>query len=311
MLQKLNERYSLTNRFFKFNYDLPNEVPVLKINNPALSAANPAAYLQQRLNYFAQKLGFPSSDDATDYGDRITLEYKSRVLQIYKGSDAIWYYDRDLTASANPLFAQNLLSENEAYTEAAARLQQLGLDDQDAKFQGVGITTAVIRTSPGGPAQTLKTEVKAQYAFQLKTLPVFGPGAKIKVGFANGKNLSDLVYFWRNPVDPAVTTSSPIVTKPLRSLWWLQIKLAWCKGLFRQAFLHFSKVRMNPPELGYYAAPPYVAQQYYFPVYKISGTIKIKSMDAFPFTYFVLAARMTALERKDLVLARLTDVEVL
>lgn len=295
--------FSLFNRLLKWRYGAPAKAPVFAIQNPVLQEQNPAAFLQQRLYAFAEQLGMNTAQsELKEWGDRYRLEFKNRVAQVYKRSDAMWYFDRELVAPSDPQFAQELPAQADAVKKANLSLQLLDLKkaggDPFARLLGVDHTVVSKNRGPNVASEVFRTEVRVHYGFSLAGRRVFGPGGKMQCGFVKGDTeMSELIYFWRKPVidgdgAPLVTSEKPLIS-PRRALW----KLAWRKYFFRMILLKCARLRITTLELGYYAAPPYVLQTHFVPVYRIKGTIKVRGELVRHFSYFVSAARLSAAAR--------------
>jgi len=298
---KATKPYGLFNRLFKWNYGFPSRVPIFEAHNKALEAADTDMFLKNRLNEYGNKLNFPNGSELKEYEDRFALEYKSKVVQVYRSSDAVLYYDRDLVAPADTQFAQNLPSKSSAETKAESQLAELGFktaDDAYARYLGVDYTVAVRDEGGGATPQVSRTEIKTMYGFILNELPVFGAGGKMQCAYVrDAPELSEVFSFWRQPVEgldgkPKVSSVRKLI-RPICAL----LKLAWRKQFFKIVLIHWARLRITGFQLGYYAAPPFIRQNMYIPVYRIRGTIKPRKSDTYHFIYYLSAVKFSAEEQ--------------
>ena len=302
MIFKTTKPYSLFNRLFKWNYGFPSRVPVFEAQNKALDAGDPDTFLKNKLNEYGNKLNFPGNSELKEYEDRFALEYKSKVIQVYRSSDAVLYYDRDLVAPAAPQFAQSLPNELPVEMAAENQLTDLGFksgNDPYARYLGVDYTVAIREAGDGSTPDVLRTESKAMFGFVLNNLPVFGAGGKMQCSYVrNELDLSEMFSFWRQPTEGLDGKPRVVNTKKLIGPVCALLKLAWRKQFFKIVLLHWACLRITGFQLGYYAAPPFIRQNTYIPVYRIRGTIKPRKKEAYHFSYFISAAKFSAAEQQ-------------
>lgn len=298
---KTTKPYGLFNRLFKWNYGFPSRVPVFEAHNKALESGDTDAFLKNKLNEYGNKLAFPNGSELKEYDDRFALEYKSRVLQVYRASDAVLYYDRDLAGPAGPEFAQELPAEQAAALKAHAQLVDLGFksdNDTYARYLGADYTVAIRDEGNGAAPEVLRTETKAMYGFVLDGLPVFGAGGKMQCSYVrNNLEMSEMLSFWRQPTEGLDGKPRVLNTRKLIGPVCALFKLAWRKRFFRIVLLHWARLRITGFQLGYFAAPPFIVQKNYIPVYRIRGSIKPRKEEAYEFAYYVPAVRFSTQEK--------------
>ncbi len=254
---------------------VPLSLPIFGVDHPFFKEDNPGKYWDQSLSNLQSSFGLEGK--VIDAGDRLMLEDKdgNRVAQVYKPSQSFMYYDRSLMSTADPKYANVMLSPETAKKRASIWLDKQGQWVDNLVFEGFSYT-GVSQGPPIDPSELSDhviekeyfTEIKACFGFQIGALPIFGPGAKVVVSFA-GDSISQLAYFWRSPAFRAV---GELKVQPPE---FVQKQLA-----LDPRFSHLdpdkSKIRVNEITLGYYALPPYAVQRGYFPVYQVRGTVETR-----------------------------------
>lgn len=244
---------------------LPPSLPVFRIENPASTAK------QWKLKVAALTDVFPMRGSRTeDTADRIVLRNRAELLQIHKRSDAFWYYHRDYANSENLALSERLPGAAATRQESNNWLKINGYWNEHIVFAGIGYTAVSPPGDFGENAVSLvKTEIKAHYHFRLDGLPVFGPGAKVQLGYTR-HGISQALYFWRNarPIAgarrlmPADTALNRFFAKDPR---------------FSKLRAGESKVRFRSLELGYYALPPFDRQEFLVPVFRVNGILETRA----------------------------------
>ena len=239
---------------------------------------NTKFYWQEQINKLNNTFNIDGKEQL-EAKDRLVLRNDRYHLHVYKASDSFLYFDRRLVSPTDPNLVKDLLSGEEARVYADAKLKSLGLTGEHVQFIGIGYTGVSVDNStkdnPQSPSKEYKTEVKVHYRFKLNGLPVFGPGAKIVVSFV-GKELSQLIYFWRKTklVQNGHFTSSKV--NQHRPLLTQEEALGYFAhdNKFTKLKKGNATVRFHNLQLGYYASSPQDVQRFLYPVYQLSGTIE-------------------------------------
>ncbi len=230
----------------------------------------------------ATKLFGLYGDGTTENGRTVFRDATSR-LHIYHGSDSLWWAHETLANFETHADAASLPAEKEAPQHAARQFDRLALDTASAALASVNYAEFAVQKGREKP-QVFRTAVHANYRFELDKLPVFGPGAKIKVTFAAGAQLAQLIYFWRKP-SPG---ESMRTISPEEALNQFQRDPAFFRLNDSEAVVNVHSIR-----LGYFALPPAEFQRYYIPVYAIDATTKTRELPRYDFRRYVCAVALS------------------
>jgi hypothetical protein len=282
--------------------EMPRTMPIYRIDHPIFERKDLQAHWKRQVAQFGAL--FNIGTEASDAGERLVLQKNQQALFIYKPSDSFLYSDRDLVALDSPKLADNILSETKAQSLADEFLQRSGLAHNHIVPGGIGYTHVSSANAETPPASDREypIQINVHYDFRIGEYPVFGPGAKSIHSFVENQT-SQVLYFWRTPAE------QPAAERPLLPLESIP------KTFARDArFAHLkpgdAKIRFASIELGYYALPPYALQQFYLPVYKVTGMVETRSSEPasaqgtperwrYHFTHYLPALRdMSAAEQK-------------
>lgn len=241
---------------------------------------NTQGYWQQRLTKLNKTFHISGEVQQLDTPDRLIMRNERYNLHVYKASNSFLYFDNQLVSPTNPAFSETLLPELVARKKADDLLKTLGLLDEHVQFAGIGYTGVLIdHATPDETPELLsdeyKTEIKVHYRFIINGLPVFGPGAKVIASYV-GQDLSQLIYFWRNPklAEEVQFASSKVnqhrpISSPEEALYHFSHDSS-----FEKLKKGNAKVRFHDLRLGYYAKSPLEVQRFIYPVYQVKGTVE-------------------------------------
>jgi hypothetical protein len=166
-------------------------------------------------------------------------------------------------------------------------VEKFGLDALAASVASVKPVEADVQEGDGKP-RSVRTAIDVNYTFSLGEHPVMGPGAKIKVTFADPEAPAQLIYFWRIPGKAAAATA-------------ISAETAIERFMRDPAFFHLRNkdavVEVTSVTFGYYALTPTDFQRLYVPVWAIEATSQTRLL-RHDFTRYVVAVDMTPEEAK-------------
>lgn len=267
-------------------FQLPKTLPGAARSVPVFRTAYTADYFRKRA-YIQHKTEIIRSfgrllnveGEPVEQGPRMIMINPKHALEVYHASDSLWFTDRKLANNENPELSKNLLDERTAAAMAVRQLEELGLAHSALRTHSISYTTLAVARSPREKPEEYRTELHNNFVFELEKLPVFGPGAKVKVSYANGKQLSDLYYFWRNTEMAGETR----IISPERALDILSRNARFAR-LKDGCQVHYSSI-----QLGYYAASPDKIQTALIPVYCVKGEVRTPALPKYEFTLYVHA----------------------
>jgi hypothetical protein len=199
----------------------------------------------------------------TDYNYYMSLE--PYYLECCKNSGSVWYADE--SKAYNEAYApENLPSEDEAKEIADDFLQSLvgeaipEPEFVEYEFLRVGETKTVAYELETEEIETWTNHLDVHYSFgELDGIPVWGPGAKIRVSVGDEGEVIGLHYVWREIKEdfgayPAISKDDAI-------------------DIFKES-LGEEPEKLNA-ELVYYAESQYEEQYFLQPYYVFSGTMMV------------------------------------
>lgn len=236
---------------------------------PMLRIRRAEAILQQQdgMKQFEERMRiamaqFELTGEPTVGPERALSRQGDVSLEIFRASDSIWWTNHQLANLDAPDGAVELPPEADAIALAKSTLAKLGLDDERPFVDSVTYTEAS-NDAPENSAEPVRTAMDVNFSFRASNLPIFGPGAKVKVTFGHKSKLVQLVYFMRK-YDVMEEPFAPIT--PLVALE---------RYRHDEAFLGLggtgSKVVIERMRLGYLALPPAEFQRFYTPVYAVDA----------------------------------------
>jgi len=215
-----------------------------------------------------------------DFGDRIFMQNEDYELEIYRASDSLLYSHKKLRYRTDIPSDAQLPSKKEAFEKAKKYLDNIGIDLQYAKIRSFEYTEAAHLKPGNDKPQFVRTEAHIIYSFSLDGLPVFGPGAKIKVSLVEENKISGLLYFWRKPTKDR---KMPLI-HPEEA-----IKRLTSDPTFGNLSPKTARVTLHNIQFGYYSLTPTDFQRCMIPVYAINGTVETEFLDPYQFTQYVMA----------------------
>jgi len=282
-------------------FNLPPQIPA---HVPAIQAFRATTFktlahrdepfqraLAARIERSTKLFGLPK-EGSHENGRTVFRDAASR-LHVYYGSDSLWWAHDKLTNFETQADAAGLPGEKDAPLHAAREFDRLSLDAAAATLASVNYAEFAVQKGNEKP-QSFRTAVHANYRFELDKLPVFGPGAKIKVTFAGGAQLAQVIYFWRKPS----SGESMKTISPEEALNQFQRDPAFFRLNESEAVIDIHSIR-----LGYFALPPAEFQRYYIPVYAIDATTKTRELPRYDFRRYVCAVPLSndQVKRMDVV----------
>jgi hypothetical protein len=235
------------------------------------------------------KRKFQLTTEPLDRGDRVLYRENDATLEVFRASNSIWWAKRSLVDRDQLSKGPALPEEAEAKERAAAELKRLGLDVKNAVFDSVCYDEVAVREPGAKRPKVLKTAANVIYRFEIRSVPVFGPGAKIKVSLVENGQVSQVLYFWRKPA--AEGSTKPLLLEEARAQFMRD-----------PAFLRLSAskaaVEIRSVRFGFYAAPPGEFQRFLIPVYKVEGAVRTSEFERYEFYRYVTAIAMGPEEAK-------------
>jgi len=214
-------------------------------------------------------------------GARTVFRDRTGRLHVYHASDSFWWARE--TQRNREEFPDDacLPKEREAPLLAALHFDRLQFDASAASLASVDFNEISVQNGDQAP-RSFRTVVNANYQFTLDGLPVFGPGAKIKMSFAERGSLAQAIYFWRKPS----RGESMKTISPKEALERVQRDPAVLRLQEESALIEVRSI-----QLGYYALPPAELQPFYIPVYAIGATVSAPGSAARELRLHVCAAQ--------------------
>lgn len=265
--------------------DVPAKVPMFRATEFESLSSRDSAFqtaLAKRIGQAARVFEMESEPD--DQGERIVFRNRSQSLEVYCASDSVWWTNHDLAYLDRPPGRMKLPSEIEAKKIAQRELQRMRLDIKDAHISTVGFVEASMAERGQKPC-SVRTALDVNYEFSLGKLPVFGPGAKIKVSFSDGGRLAQVIYFWRRPKRaPAMPTISPgeILERFQRDPAFFRLRDT------------DAAVEIRSIQFGYFAMSPGAFQRFYVPVYAIDAMVRTREFPRYEFRRYAVAVNVSA-----------------
>jgi len=260
---------------------------------PAMDA-HWSALAEKRLFELAGKFDLPGegiADNLSDGGARLTASDGVQRIEVFRAS-ASWRWTR-LSAEAEPPAAAATVPVD-AVTKANAFLAARALLDPRAKSVGVSYTEVTL-AEPEGGAKSFPIETHVDYRFSWNGLPVFGPGAKMRVTFGHDGEVARIYKFWR---DPGGEPAGAGERRPVQGRRHVRKRLrrdAMFARLRRRV-----RIRIHSAQLGYYAAPPREVLAALLPVVACECTASMRAMPRYDFVRYVSAFRMRAADWESL-----------
>jgi hypothetical protein len=168
-------------------------------------------------------------------------------------------------------------------------VRRLPFEDQAAELAGVSHTEVSRQVDDEAPGLPYPIAAHVDYRFRLGSIPVVGPGAKMRVSFGVDGKISDALKFWRDPHG----RSAP---RPVLSIGAIE------GGLAKDpAFAHLdqkSVVTYSRIYLAHYAAPPGLVQRLLVPVLVCEGSAATPALPDDPFARYLVAVQLSGEEQK-------------
>ena len=140
---------------------------------------------------------FSIDGEATDLGDRIAFLGESTALEVYLASESVWWTDRTKAYREDP--GEGGVPDDDQAVHLARRfIETTFAPAVDLTDVVVGEQVASVSTSPDAEPRSQRVAVAVTLRPVVSGRPVFGPGAKVRVSFADGAEPSDVAYFSRS-----------------------------------------------------------------------------------------------------------------
>lgn len=153
-----------------------------------------------------------------------------------------------------------------------------------------GVSRATVAVSVEGGSEIREvgdSEVQVLFGFWLGELPVFGPGAKIKVSLVEGGQVSSVLWYWREPIDDRAAPRLPVLPAgPTAESLARSRRYAGLPDTDAQ-------VTLNSIRLGHYALPPFEMQKFLIPVYETTGVEETRLLGSRDIRLYVPAVRIS------------------
>jgi hypothetical protein len=265
--------------------DVPAKVPMFRATQFASLSSRDATYQRALAKRTSQAIKlFDLKGEPANQGERILVRDGSQSLEIYCASDSLWWANHDLSYSEGSGGGVKLPSEAEAKTISKRELERAKLDVTDATMSSVTYTEASTAGRDQKP-KTQRTAIDVNYSFSLAELPVFGPGAKIKVSVADAGKPAQVIYFWRRPK----RAGSMATIRAGDALERFQRDPAFFRLRDTNAVIEIGKV-----DFGYYALSPTDFQRFYVPVFAVDATVRTREFPQYDLRRYVVAVDLSA-----------------
>ena len=266
----------------------PGPIGIYRTANGRISSAELRQDLLRRWERWREV--FPVDGEPADLGDRLAFLGQSAALEVYLASESVWWTDRVKAYREEP--GEGGVPGDDQAVRLARRFIETTFEPAlDLRDVAVGEQVASVSTSPDAEPQSQRVAVTVTLRPVLSDRPVFGPGAKVRVSFADGAEPSDVAYFSR-PVEPD-GEAEPL--HPYQALERLRDDRRFADVLAAGLELHVRRF-----QLGYYAAPPNMFQRYLIPVYRTEGVVEGSELDADVFRLYLPAVDMDARSMKEI-----------
>lgn len=273
-------------------FALPRDIPKHLEEAPLFRVSKYISYSHNRkdategfrdnVNHYKEKFGIKG--DVKDNGTEVVFMDGSKVLEIYRPSDSIWWRDLDLAYRECVPEGTELPNDKEAREIALRKLEDLNIESKYAKIASVTYTKmALSKADKKDRSETRKTEVHVNFSFTVEGYPIMGPGAKMRISLIEDGKMSSFLKFWRDPnKDGEIKVITP--EEALGSL----IEDT------RYAQMPSSKnhISLNKMQFGYYAMPPFEFQRFLIPVYEIKGIEETELLGKKDFTTYLPAMQL-------------------
>lgn len=205
---------------------------------------------------------FDMQGDPIQTGDRVVIEQGDQSLEVFRASDSLWWTDHSLMKLDLPTQEIQLPESSEAIELAQNYLRERGLDPGSEALPSV--TYSKSTTIVGQELQTVRTAVDVNFRFRAREIPIWGPGAKVKVTFSHGGRPAQVVFFWRDyePADEFVPSDPELALKRFQQL-----------STYRELRGTAARIRITKVSLGYVALPPREIQRFLIPAYAIDASV--------------------------------------
>lgn len=210
--------------------------------------------------------GFTEKED--DFGDTFVCRKGETSLEIFKSSGSYWYCDNSVLGMDTLKAVESKYpSDDDALTNINDLLIRYNIDRSFLSKPFVTRTQVSISNGLSSRPKEHSTDVTVHFNFQINSVPVIGPGAKISATFGADGKLAEFICFWRAIKKDFLANTKPY-TKALDSLD--------NHPRFANFTKENAKVKLESSRLCYYAMPPFEEQWYLIPVYEISATESTK-----------------------------------
>jgi hypothetical protein len=226
-----------------------------------------------------------------DAGSRIIFRDRLATLELFRPSDSIrWSRLDNRKAEAKANGGRPVLPDGEAARKAAAAfLRERKVATTGAALHSITHAMLARAERRRKTVEEYPIAVHVNYRYELDGLPVLGPGAKIQVTYADRSAPVEMYKFWRAPkADGELELLAPEAV----------LELLRGDPDFTELRGRDAKVVYRNPRLGYYALPPRESQGALIPVYAFEGTVSTRVLERYDFTRYVVAARLTPEDAK-------------
>ena len=277
---------SLTLSFPKLIPSYKEEIPLFRVSkyttySPRIPEVK--ADFERRVEQCKDR--FMISGNVEDFGTKVVIQERSKVLEIYRPSNSFWLTDKEF-AYREKISENVTLPDDEAAKEIALEyLANLELDMRYAKVDSIKRNHAITSLNGKSNPNDLVTEVHVNFSFKIDDYSIFGPGAKIKVSIVEEGRISNLIYFWREPSEDRYIR----INHPIEALETFKNSSEFAKLNAEQAQVSLDRMR-----LGYYASPPFDFQRFLIPVYELKGVEETTLLGMRDVTNYIPATSFSA-----------------
>jgi len=212
------------------------------------------------------------------------------ALEVYLASESVWWTDRSKAYREDP--GEDGVPDREDAIRLARRFVSTTLQPPlELRDVMVGEQVASASRSPDDEPTSRRVAVSVTLRPVVVDRLVFGPGAKVRIAFADAAGPSDVAYFSRT-LEPDGEVEA---IHPRQALERLSRDRGFVDVLSAGRELHIRRF-----QFGYYSAPPNMTQQFLVPVYLAEGVLEGSDLDADVFRLYVPAVDIDVPTMKEL-----------
>ena len=194
-----------------------------------------------------------------------TLVYRNdqERLELYHASSSVWWTDLAWENEDLHQIAE-IPGEQHCLNAAEEVISSMGLGSELLSFESLDFETVQIFNPEKKEFKKAVAAINVNYRYTIDGLPVFGPGAKVKVTLDEDLKPVEWFQFW---LEIELIEKREFIGKDAA------LELVQRSTMIRQIRVIKKEYELFSPKLGYYASPPRSGQRFLYPVYRICGQV--------------------------------------